>query len=175
MQRQMKRPVSLRSTLSLKVREKRKQQVNRDSLRSPSLVIQTLFLLSSVFFFFWFVFLLPFSFCSPESWPLPPHCKSCLCSAATRRPSSPCPRKRLRRTADSGLCWPASERRVSADVRSKQKAARLSKSEERQIDVAAPSPSLSPRHPQDSQTLRATKWTTVADPRLFYTGVVSLA
>lgn len=144
----MKRPVSLRSTLSLKVREKRKQQVNRDSLRSPSLVIQTLFLLSS--FFFCFVFLLSFSFCSPESWPLPPHCKSCLCSAVTRRPSSPCPRKRLRRTADSGLCWPASKRRVSADLRSKEKAPRVSKSAERQIDVAVPSLSLSPRHPQDS-------------------------
>lgn len=83
--------------------------------------------------------------------------------------------KRLRRTADSGLCWPASERRVSADVRSKQKAARLGKSEERQIDVAVPYTSLSPRHPQDSQTPRATKWTSVADPRLFYTGVVPLA
>lgn len=77
-------------------------------------------IISPVKFFFLFPFFL-FSPCSPQPQPLPPQCKSCLCSALTHRSSSPYPSKRLRRSADSGLCSPASVRRVSADVRSKHK------------------------------------------------------
>lgn len=99
-------------------------------------------IISPVKFFFLFPFFL-FSPCSPQPQPLPSQCKSCLCSALTRCSSSPYPSKRLRRSADSGLCWPASERRVSVDVPSKQQAARVSKSEERRpINAAVPSLSL---------------------------------